>query len=297
MEETAYVSVEVPPLPYFLECGRTAYEPGEQHPARSGFAVFDLLVVDEGVLYMGEEGRHWNVERGQSLLLLPGRHHYPVKPCDVRTSFYWIHFDAPGAYVEIRNGNIAWEDPRRAHKPGWHDWFAPRALRLSKSGPVPLPEETFRALKELYDASAQGRYVSFWNDQRRFHDLLRLLELGRPPETGANVWRVAERIEAYIKRHYAEDVTNGTLAEALHFHPNYLLRCMKETFGCTPLAYLQRYRIEQAKLLLATTDLRIAEVAERVGYAYAPYFTNNFKRETGETPIRFRSRFRERGRV
>ncbi|TLS52887.1 helix-turn-helix domain-containing protein [Paenibacillus antri] len=296
MEETGYVSMEVPPLPYFLECGRTVFEPGGQHPARSGVAVFDLLVVDEGVLYMGEEGRQWTVGRGQSLLLLPGRHHYPFKPCEVPTSFYWIHFDAPGAYAEMRNGEVAWADPRRVEKPGWHDWFAPRALRLPKSGPVPFPEETFRVLKELYDASAQGRFASFWNDQRRFHDLLRLLELGRPPQTGANAWRVAERIEAYIKRHYAENVTNGTLAETLHFHPNYLLRCMKETFGCTPLAYLQRYRIEQAKLLLATTDLRIAEVAERVGFANAPYFTNGFKRETGETPIRFRSRFRERER-
>lgn len=294
MDETAYLSVEAPPLPYFLECGRAAYEPGEQHPSRSGVAAFDLLIVEEGCLYMGEEGRSWDVGPGKLLLLLPGRHHYPIKPCDARTSFYWIHFDVPSRYAEIRNGEVVHTGPRDADRPGWHDWFAPRTLRLPKSGAAPFPEETFRVLKQLYDASEQGRFVSFWNDQQRFHELLRLLELGRPPESGANAWRVAERVEAYVKRHYAEDVTNGTIAEALHFHPNYLLRCMKETFGCTPLGYLHRYRIEQAKLLLATTDLKIAEVAERVGYAYAPYFTNSFKRETGETPLRFRSRFRER---
>ncbi len=209
-------------------------------------------------------------------------------------AFYWVHFDAPGPYVEMGNGEVERADSRRGDKPGWHEWITPRTLRLPKQGALPLPEETLRILKELYAASEQGRFVSFWPDQRRFQDLLALLELGRRTDGGSNAWRVAERVEAFVKRHYAEDVTNGTLAEALHFHPNYLLRCMKETFGCTPLAYLHRYRIEQAKRLLATTDLRIAEVAERVGYAYAPYFTNSFKRETGETPLRFRRRFRSR---
>jgi AraC-like DNA-binding protein len=292
--EEAYVSFEVPPPPYFLECGRTTYERGGLHPSRSGLAAFDLLVVEEGVLHMGEEGERWDVEAGQLLLLLPGRRHYPTKPCDVRTSFYWIHFEAAGRYVEMRDGAVVWSDPRRAEAPGWHQWFAPRTLRLPKYGKLPHAPEALRSLKELRDASAHGRFVSFWGDQRRFHDLLSMLELGRRAENGSNAWRVAERIEAYLKRHYAEDVTNAAIAEALHFHPNYLLRCMKETFGCTPLAYLQRYRIEQAKLLLATTDLRIAEVAERVGYAYAPYFTNCFKREAGETPLGFRGRFRGR---
>jgi len=294
MSVETYLTMEAPPMPYVLECGRAVYEPGDQHPARSGLAVFDLLVVEEGALYVGEEDRQWEIGPGHLLLLLPGRYHYPVKPCVERTVFYWVHFDTAGRYAEFRGGDVRFRDPRRGDEPGWHAWFAPRTLRLPKNGPLRFPEEAFRLLQQLSDASARGRFVSLWSDQQRFIELVQLLEDGGCTGSGANVWKVAERIEAYVKLHYASDITNQALSEALHFHPNYLLRCMKAAFGCTPLDFLHRYRIEQAKLLLVNTGLRVADIAERVGFPNAPYFTNRFKREVGETPLQFRRRFHER---
>jgi AraC-like DNA-binding protein len=277
-----WLSMTAPPLPYYLECGRCEYKAGEVHPSRRGLAVFDLLLVEEGILYMGEEERTWEVPAGHLLLLLPERYHYPVKAYGERTVFYWVHFDASGEWEELSGESVVEVNHHRTRTPEWHAWVAPRPLWLPRSGPIPFPEETLRTVKQLVESS---------KDQQRFSDLLQRLEAGRKTSQASQAWMVAERAEAYIKQHYAEELTNGEISRALHFHINYITRCMKETFQCTPLTYLQRYRIEQAKLLLVKTDLRIAAVAERVGFPNAPYFSNCFRQRVGMTPLQFRQRF------
>lgn len=290
-DHSTRIRLSAPPLPYYLECGRTEYAPGDAHPTRRGLAAFDWLFVVSGALAMGEEGRTWDVPAGHLLLLLPERHHYPLRACGERTVFYWVHFDCPGRWEELDGSEVADRDGRALAVPGWQSWFAPRSLSLPRSGPIPFAEETFRTLGRLQDSASQGRFVAFWQDQQRFIELLQLMELGGRASGSSQAWQVAERTEAYLKRHYAEPVTNKTLAGALHFHENYVTRCMKETHGCTPLEYLLRYRIEQAKLQLLKTDAPVGTIAERVGFPNAPYFSNCFRRRVGLSPLQFRKRF------
>ncbi len=68
---------------------------------------------------------------------------------------------------------------------------------------------------------------------------------------------------------------------------------MKRTYGCTPLDYLTRYRIEQAKRLLIDTNEAIGSIAEQVGFGSFPHFVRCFGRLAGTTPKAFRMRFRQ----
>jgi AraC-like DNA-binding protein len=56
----------------------------------------------------------------------------------------------------------------------------------------------------------------------------------------------------------------------------------------TPIAYLNRYRITQAKRLLRETDQSITEIALTVGFSDSSYFSRVFRRETGLSPDAFR---------
>lgn len=60
----------------------------------------------------------------------------------------------------------------------------------------------------------------------------------------------------------------------------------------TPIAYIQRLRIEDAKRRLERTDAAIDEVSWRVGYEDAAFFRRLFKRTTGLAPGAYRKRFR-----
>ena len=62
--------------------------------------------------------------------------------------------------------------------------------------------------------------------------------------------------------------------------------------GLTPLAYVQRLRIEDAKRRLERTDDPVDEISWRVGYEDPAFFRRLFKRTTGLSPGTYRKRFR-----
>jgi len=69
-------------------------------------------------------------------------------------------------------------------------------------------------------------------------------------------------------------------------------RRFAQATGLTPIAYVQRLRIEDAKRRLERTDAPIDEISWRVGYEDAAFFRRLFKRTTGLAPGAYRKRFR-----
>lgn len=64
------------------------------------------------------------------------------------------------------------------------------------------------------------------------------------------------------------------------------------TTGLTPIAYVRRLRIEDAKRRLERTEASIDEISWQVGYEDATFFRRLFKRTTGLAPGAYRKRFR-----
>lgn len=93
-----------------------------------------------------------------------------------------------------------------------------------------------------------------------------------------------------IHREYANDLTVTYVAEKIHISQNYLCRLFKQTVGCTPQAYIAKYRVEIAKRLLAETDWKIGSISESIGYMDSLYFSQIFKKYTGMTPTQYRKK-------
>jgi AraC-like DNA-binding protein len=60
--------------------------------------------------------------------------------------------------------------------------------------------------------------------------------------------------------------------------------------GTTPIKYLQRYRLNQACHLLLDSDKTITEIALKVGFTDAGYFSRLFHREMGVSPDKYRNK-------
>ena len=101
---------------------------------------------------------------------------------------------------------------------------------------------------------------------------------------------LSERVKDYVKAHFAERISNQSIAFAMGYHPYYLstrfLAAEKESLH----SYVERIRIEHAKELLLSTQMPIYEVAEACGFAEASYFVKVFVRRMGITPKWFRMR-------
>ncbi|MGH3488301.1 MAG: helix-turn-helix transcriptional regulator, partial [Actinopolymorphaceae bacterium] len=67
-----------------------------------------------------------------------------------------------------------------------------------------------------------------------------------------------------------------------------LRRAIRRGGGCSPKEYVLRVRLNRAKELLAESDLRVAEIARKVGHDDPAYFTRMFTRRTGMPPSAFR---------
>ena len=61
--------------------------------------------------------------------------------------------------------------------------------------------------------------------------------------------------------------------------------------GMTPIAYVQRLRVEEAKLRLERTDTPVERIAWEVGYEDPAAFRRLFRRITGIAPGAYRRRF------
>jgi len=91
----------------------------------------------------------------------------------------------------------------------------------------------------------------------------------------------------YIEKHYNENITLKVLSETVYVTPNYLSRIFKEETGENFIEWLNRFRIEKAKIFLKETMLKTYEIAEKVGYSDYKYFSYNFKKYTGISPRQY----------
>ncbi|MGM9677567.1 MAG: helix-turn-helix domain-containing protein [Butyricicoccus sp.] len=99
-----------------------------------------------------------------------------------------------------------------------------------------------------------------------------------------------QHAQQFIDAHYAEELTLPALAEQLHLTPGYLSTLMKRELGMTFSEYVLHVRMEHAKELLEQENLRIYEVAIRVGYSNQYYFNKLFKRTYGISPGQYSRR-------
>jgi len=73
-------------------------------------------------------------------------------------------------------------------------------------------------------------------------------------------------------------------AATLHVHVNYLNRAVKEVTGKSTTTHITERIVSEAKALLQHTSWNIADIAYALGFEYATYFNNFFKRLTGTNP-------------
>ncbi len=120
------------------------------------------------------------------------------------------------------------------------------------------------------------------------------------PETGASpdaVRAAADRREqirpvlAYVDRHRREAITLDDVAAIVHVSPSRVRHVFKEVTGVGFKAYVTQVRIAEAKRLLLTTELSVADVARTVAYTNLNQFYKVFSRACGMSPGEYRRHY------
>jgi two-component system response regulator YesN len=161
-------------------------------------------------------------------------------------------------------------------------------------------QSVFTAIADLAgEAAGEEPYhicdLAFGPDEllERLSELVRLalLEVAQGGATLAE--RKVLEFRSLVSQHYQDmELSIHEVSQRLAISPSYLSKILRRYLFRSFVEYVTEFRVERAKEMMAGTDLPAYEVAERVGYPDARYFSSIFKKQTGITPSEFRQQVR-----
>ncbi|MEN0645259.1 helix-turn-helix domain-containing protein [Alkalicoccobacillus gibsonii] len=102
---------------------------------------------------------------------------------------------------------------------------------------------------------------------------------------------IIEEVKMYAHSSLNTNITLKEISDDLHYNCSYLGQKFKAQEQMTFYQYLLTIRMDKAKSLLASTDLKIYEVASEVGYTDLDWFYKKFKEHVGESASNYRRRY------
>lgn len=218
------------------------------------------------------------------------------------------------AYTETQNLSYIdiYFDPQRLHLPmsgigslpGYHALFRiePRVRQNNRTGAglrLSAPALADACLfasqleRELADSLPGHRFIAAALLLR----LIRFLSLhyAESETSNARQWLTLGKVLTHIDRHFAEDLAVGQLARLAGLSERTLARLFHRVMGQPPMDYVIRVRIDRARKLLAA-GARVTETAFACGFNDSAYFSRQFRKVTGMTPLVFRKQNATPGR-
>ena len=108
-------------------------------------------------------------------------------------------------------------------------------------------------------------------------------------ETSFAAHNFSAEILIYISKHFKEDLTLSLIAKEFGYHPSYLSRYFRETFGISFVRYLTMLRLREAVLLLRAEKRTITACAMESGFGSMRSFYRAFYEEFGCSPKEYLS--------
>ncbi|MDT3425991.1 two-component system response regulator YesN [Paenibacillus forsythiae] len=113
----------------------------------------------------------------------------------------------------------------------------------------------------------------------------------RPDARPSKSYNLFLAAKGYIHRHYSDpELTVDQVASGMYVDSSYLRKVFRKEGAIAVLDYITYTRMKRAKELLADGNVKLAEIAERVGYADPNYFSKSFKKHYGIPPSEFEQR-------
>lgn len=99
-----------------------------------------------------------------------------------------------------------------------------------------------------------------------------------------------QRVTMYIHQHFKEPLELKTIAEVVHYSPQYLSKIFHQMMGVTFKEYITNLRMNYASALIINTDMSISDICVEAGFGTRRNFTKEFKRIYFYSPTEYRQK-------
>lgn len=97
-----------------------------------------------------------------------------------------------------------------------------------------------------------------------------------------------EQIQRFLDENVENKITIEDLCKDFSYSKNHIIHVFKSVYGITPYRYLLERKIDVAKLYLCNTKYSVSEIAQRLAFTDQNYFSAQFRKLTGTSPIKYR---------
>ncbi len=248
-----------------------------------------LLYVLSGKALITVENENYSLSQGNVLFIKPGCFYSFVS--QDKFEFIGIHFDfgdensiqkgfyiAPETKEKFNSKKICENEIITGEDCFNNVYFADGFNNL---------EESFKQIAREFNKAE--KYFDF-----RISCILTsiLIEISRQAQANENSYEniddTGRAVLDYIHKNYVKNISIESLSKQFKFHSTYLNILVKKMTGYPIHKYIMVRRISKAIELLQYSDMRISEVAEKVGFPDASHFSKTFKQLMGKGPREFR---------
>lgn len=217
-------------------------------------------------------------------------------------NFYGQGKKLVGAEMKLQRVQLLGTDKTEELTKAWNGLFY--AVRNGWVSPPEFAEcigDFFREMRKTYRNALTGEEgklerlaapfgfpaLSAW--QTEFMDWLLAFHerLGSQFDTNRNQKKIRLAVD-YIRENYGRDLNMAVVSNHISMNYSLFSYLFKEYTGSNFVNYLKGIRMEEAKKLLAGTDMRIMEISARVGYENEKHFMKTFKASCGVSPSEYR---------
>lgn len=279
----------IPPLPQLITVNQVLYTEPYNHANRI-IPLYDIIIVTKGTFYITEEGTEYTISPGSMLVLEPDKRHWGHQECLPGTELYYFHFQHPAPIRQVHGDDIQWGSvfPKPNHwdrQPCSQYMYIPKFTTLDTVQLIPL-------LNQMVYLRSEFTLENLLPLQTLLGQLFVILQKIASMQMHTRSYEVTQLVIQYLRANMDKPFRLGNLSDQLNFHVDHLSKCLKKHTGMTPIQYLNRLRIEKAKLLLEQTDLTLQQISENTGITDYNYFFRLFRKHSGISPSQYRLYFK-----
>lgn len=255
---------------YITDIGHYPHAESHFRERRQPIGEYVLIYCMSGAGWYAMDNHIYKVHANQYFILPPGKPHTYAADKDNPWTIYWIHFTGPHAAIYSEDS----QEPQDIRP----------ALNSRISERQHVFEEIFSTLSQSTDLESL-RYAS--SLLHYYLASMRYLRLYRPEAPTSS--SLIDAVKHYMQENIEKKLTLEQIAHYTGYSPSHFSSLFRKATGESPLAYLNRLKIEHACLLLKTTDMHVNQICHKVGISDNYYFSRLFKQQTGLSPRQYRS--------
>lgn len=250
--------------------------PGESHD------FWELVYVDKGEVIITAEDKEFSLYRGEAIFHRPNEWHNIRSNGAVAPNVMIVSFECHSPAMDRLVGNRYFINEMEKQ-------FLSGILSESRCAfASPLNDPYDNTLTAAENEPTGAQQMICMNLSMLLISLIRRPESTAPAEQKIGTNSRLEEIREYMLLHLSEKITLKRLADEFHVSQSYLKKLFSEYANCGAIHYFLRLRTARAKELLRSSEQNVSQIAETLGYENIYYFSSQFHRFTGMSPVEYR---------